>query len=192
MINEERSRLASGLKEDENKIRDISRQLEVLSGSEEAIREKELATLNLYLATRKMSESLTFGDIFSVFSVLLKENFSFKRSDLIILKWADSAPGIGNIYSVALEGTGESCGKKGDYDKLIERLSETPEAVYIEKDDGASIFAAASPRRAASQPTSWAPTGRSSGTVCNNSCVSRFSRSSPSAETISRKARRMP
>jgi len=131
MIGQEKARLDALLKKEDNAARDLLKALEGLSAREDEIREKELATLNLYLITKKMSESLTFDDIFKVFSLFLKENFIFKRCNLVILNWDDPVTKIGDIYSVVRNGENDAVGESIDYDRLMNLLLEKPKKIEV-------------------------------------------------------------
>ncbi len=139
MIDQERTHLNLKLKNEERMAKSLLEELTDLSEREEDIRQRELATLNLYLVTKKMSESLAFGEIFKVFSAFLKENFVFKKCDLIMLNWDDPVTKIGNVYSVSHGFAGAPAAEAGesiDYDRLMNLLLKKPERIQISQGDG--------------------------------------------------------
>ena len=70
---------------------------------EAGIKGKEAEIVNLYEITRKMSEHLKFEEMFRVFSLFLKEYFTFRRCDLLILDRVDDIPRVDRVYSVRYE-----------------------------------------------------------------------------------------
>ena len=70
---------------------------------EAGIKGKEAEIVNLYEITRKMSEHLKFEEMFRVFSLFLKENFIFRKCDLLILERVDDNLRVDRVYSVWYE-----------------------------------------------------------------------------------------
>lgn len=119
---------------------DLSGNFEELSEAEDAVRNKELVIVNLYEATKKMSASLTFEDIFRIFSTLMKDHFTFLRSELVILKTADGHPAAGRSYHMQGPDTGDDRVSEVDYGELVRASSEHNKAVYITRQDDAPLF----------------------------------------------------
>jgi len=129
------------LKEKDKEKAGLLAEFKNLSGSEDEIREKELSILNLYEVTKKMSEVLKFDDIFGVFSTFLKENFTFRSCDLLILADEGSLMRIGRRYSVR-QSTDESAYRdSADYDRLVKLFLEClPREIYVSRDENSRFF----------------------------------------------------
>lgn len=85
-------------------LKENQAEFEKISAIDKAIREKEMSIVNLYETTKKMSQVLKFEEIFGMFGDILKENFSFRKCELLILKWADLEPRLDNSYAVWHDG----------------------------------------------------------------------------------------
>lgn len=99
---------------------------------------KEIMVVTLYEITKKMSVGLKFDSIFGIFSTFLKENFSsFRKSELIILKWIDDRLAVDRTYRVSGAKKIEPGKSAMDYGALTGLLTENKNAVYLtrEKDE---------------------------------------------------------
>jgi diguanylate cyclase (GGDEF)-like protein len=105
---------------------------------ENGIKSKEAEIANLYEITKKMSEHLKFEDMFRVFSLFLKENFTFRRCDLLLLDRVDDKFHIDRAYSVWHEEPpgGVSAGAVKN-EKLIELFTGGFKDVWLTKKDNA-------------------------------------------------------
>lgn len=124
---------------EESKCR-ISEKSVKLSAIEAQIKDKELAMMSLYEITKKMSEDLRFDDIFGAFSVFLKENFTFRKCDLLLLNWDGPAPHIDRIFSVWHKASAADSASSINYDKLIKIFLDKPIEFYISKELDAQSF----------------------------------------------------
>lgn len=109
---------------------------------ESSIRKKELMTANLYEITKQMSESLTFDDIFRVFSVFLKDGFIFRQCELIILKESERILVVDRLYEVWRDPEQKRPKKVVNYDEVIALLTKSGKAVYIERAKDEELFKA--------------------------------------------------
>ncbi len=121
-------------KEDNKKT--ILEEFEKVAGFENGIKLKELAIVNLYEITKKMSEGLRLDDVFKVFSAFLKDNFVFQRCNLLILNMEGPDKRLDRIYSVWKEDEVKSTGPITDYDELIKQILIKPKEIYISKNEG--------------------------------------------------------
>lgn len=100
IVDRERALRFRALKEkDDDRIR-FSEDCDRAARFENGIKVKEAEIVNLYEITKKMSEHLKFEEMFRVFSLFLKENFTFRKCDLLILDRVDDKPCIDRAYSV--------------------------------------------------------------------------------------------
>ena len=107
---------------------------------ESSIRKKELMTANLYEITKKMSESLTFDDIFTVLGTFLKEGFSFRRCELVILKESEKVLVVDRTYVVWKEAPPpRKEARTINYDEVIGLLTKHGKGVYLEREKDADI-----------------------------------------------------
>lgn len=127
----------------ENIVSDLNEKLEELRSRDEALRSKELEIVSLYEITRDMSASLKFSDIFKVFSSFLKDNFNFRKCDLLILNRSGGEKHLERSYSVwhpssrnsfETDDNGELSDTTVNYDKLIWSFHVNPKSVYVECD----------------------------------------------------------
>jgi len=152
---EENVRMRLELDREESGKREILSRLERLNGIERSMKERELGIVNLYEITKKMSEKLKFGDIFSVFGFYIKENFTFRRCELLILEREEPRLRLDRRFSVWRDDASASTDKEMDYEKMLKFLMKEPAEVYISakndrqafekigiKDDGVETFAA--------------------------------------------------
>lgn len=119
----------------------LSEEVKALTAEEGEARERELSLVSIYELTKKMSRSLTFDGIFTVFSAFLNENFSFSTCDLLVLDYPENAePCLGRRYRVLKEAPAKSEApgdreKAIDYNGLIRLFLHDPKNVCISRDD---------------------------------------------------------
>ena len=94
----------ASLKNLENRKNGLEEEIKKEDGQIFRLRNREAMIVNLYEITKKMSEDLTFDDIFDALSVFLKENFIFKKSELIILKETEGYIKVDKVYRLPKEG----------------------------------------------------------------------------------------
>lgn len=140
MTDKERDERVTELKKEKEKVKILLVELEKVRSAESGIRERELAILNLFVITKKMSGSLTFSDIFKVFSSFLKENFVFKRCDFLIVNRDDQENRTGNVYSMLHEGVREESALSINYDNLIDLLVNDPRELSITRELSGKAF----------------------------------------------------
>ena len=105
---------------------------EVLRLAEEDTRARESATVGLYEIARDMSANLKFNDIFKVFSIFLKNNFNFKKCELLVLEKDGISPNhLGKVYGVWREDPMLGSERVVDYEKMIKYFLARPERVQI-------------------------------------------------------------
>jgi len=136
--------LAVNLDISENIVSGLNEKLSELRSRDEILRNKELEIASLYEITRDMSASLKFNDIFKVFSSFLKDNFNFRKCDLLILNRSDAGEKhLERAYSVwhpsflISSGTKDRSGPSDatiNYDKLIWSFHVKPKQIYAEYD----------------------------------------------------------
>jgi diguanylate cyclase (GGDEF)-like protein len=107
---------------------------------ESSIRKKELMTANLYEITKRMSESLTFEDIFGVLSEFLKESFSFRKCELVILRESEKILVVDRTYNVWKEGAAAKEERAVNYDEAIALLTKHGKGVYLERETDIDAF----------------------------------------------------
>lgn len=134
----EQKRLLSSYEE---KRSTLSGELSRIAAIEEDIKEQELSLVNIYEITRKMSGSLTFDGIFSVFSTFINDNFDFRTCDLLILSRDSVESKVERRYRV-LKGQayGDIPDKTIDYHNLIKIFSREPKALCISRDASPTAF----------------------------------------------------
>jgi len=112
--------------------------------TEREVKEKELAIASLYEITKMMSESLKFNEIFNTFSSFLKENFIFRRCELLILIRGAQDPRLDRIYSVWSQTPKDAALNSVNHEKLIKMFSENPSNIYLSIANDADKFEALS------------------------------------------------
>jgi len=106
--------------------------LDRLTQIENEIKERELKIVGLYEITKKMSEGLKFEEIFNILAVFLKENFTFRRCELAILRLDSPNPWVDRCYSAMARGGEKSEDDyRIDYDRLIKILSDDTSAAHL-------------------------------------------------------------
>ncbi len=110
--------------------------------AEENIRARELAIINLYEITKKMSEDLRFDDIFAAFSSFLKDNFVFRKCALLVLKRGDDGLSVDREYVVWQKDAiiGKNAGGKPGLDKLAGMFMKGFRDIYIAKSEHPHLF----------------------------------------------------
>ena len=101
------------LRKDEDVEKEAALEYEKLAGLESEIRGKEAKIVSLYEITKSMSGSLKFDDIFNILGAFLKENFTFRKCELAILKPDAQGLNAAKTYAVWRDK------KSGDYDYRI-------------------------------------------------------------------------
>ena len=110
-----------------------------LAEEEFAIREKELTIATLYEVTKRMSAMLRLSDIFNVLSAFLKENFIFRRSELIILKEPrDLVAARHEVW--AQDGTRAADDAGVRHDELMNLFAEEMKEAYMDRKDNSDLF----------------------------------------------------
>lgn len=127
--------------EEEAKFALLGDRVKTLTAQETEIKDRELALVNIYEITKKMSGSLTFDDIFSVFSSFLNENLAFGTCDLLTLKGDGAEPRLDRRYRVLKEAGAAVPEHSFDYGRLIRSFLQEPKALYLSRDDEAGAFA---------------------------------------------------
>lgn len=116
-------------------------ELKRLVSTEDQTRGKELATASLYEITKKMSGSLKLDDIVNIFSTFLKENFVFRRSELVILKAASGELRVGRTYQIWKEEAQAVLPESGiDYDEAIKFFTENRKEAYLTRERDRDIL----------------------------------------------------
>ena len=87
----------------------LAEDLESAVRFENGMRAKELSIVNLYEVTKKMSEYLKFEDIFGALSSSLKEHFTFRKCDLMILDRIDGRFRLDRAYRVWQKEPAKDC-----------------------------------------------------------------------------------
>lgn len=97
------------------------------------LRNKEMTIVSLYDITKKMSQELTFNAIFAVLSDFLKENFSFRKSELLILKEDDGYIKVDKVYKVYKDESASENETETDYGEILTLFTKDKKEIYIEK-----------------------------------------------------------
>ena len=105
------------------------------------LKAKEAMIVSLYEVTRKMSQELTFNEIFKALSAFLKENFVFRKSALIILKEDEGAVKVDKVYKVFKEDWNKEEDKECNYDDTVKAFSKDKTEIYMQRDDGSTYAA---------------------------------------------------
>jgi diguanylate cyclase (GGDEF)-like protein len=133
--------LTSQVEKSESEKKELS--IEVKSSDDyiSELKNKEAVIVSLYEITRKMSQELTFNEIFKVLSSFLKENFMFRKSSLIILKNEEGVMVADKVYKVFKEPSDEPKDAEYNYGDIVKAFSRDKTEIFMCKDDG-STFAA--------------------------------------------------
>lgn len=111
--------MESGLRKENLKKNALESELRKIVSFESGMKQKEQSIVALYELTKKMSACLKFGEIFEIFSAFLKDSFSFRKSDLLILGVAGDGLRVERVYSVWRAGTESAYSDRADYGPLI-------------------------------------------------------------------------
>ncbi len=113
---------------------------------EEGVKAKELAIINLYEITKMMSEKLKFDDIFNALGVFLKDNFVFRRCDLLVMKHEEDKIGLDREFStwrsqepLGSDGAATS-GEAPDFNKLTKMFMDGFKDAYISRSENPQAF----------------------------------------------------
>lgn len=131
------------LEDQDDKRARSSKELARLAAEEDRIKDQELSLVNVYEITKKMSGSLTFDGIFSVFSSFLNDNFIFSTCDLLVLNHDGLEKRLDRRYRVFKDHTSADAPERTvvDYQKLIGLLLQDLEPICISRAQDAKIFA---------------------------------------------------
>lgn len=110
-----------------------------LRAEEDRTRTQELMIVNLYEITKKMSASLKFSDIFAILSLFLKENFTFRRCELIVVKAEGEDTQPGRVYTVWGKGQAETGGEI-DRAALLTLVAAEHRGLSLVRDDAGHHF----------------------------------------------------
>lgn len=128
-------------KEREDSVHIYSRELEELYEKEKETRDRELAVVKLYEITKKMSEDLKFDDIVNVFGVLLRENFIFKRCELVILKQPDADLSAEKSYKILPDENSKDKNSEIDMEEVVSYfLHEGSKEIYATRKEDSTFF----------------------------------------------------
>ena len=142
MIELEKNRWDAKFIEDAENKKNLEAEFAKFESFEKGMKHKELATANIYEITRKMSESMTFTDIFKVFSAFLVENFVFRNSELLILARQPGPVRVEKCYSVWHDGFQRPAGEASAYEKLADFFEKRPPAeLYVTRQSSGPSFA---------------------------------------------------
>lgn len=139
-IDKLRSGWEAKLKADETLKQERMGEFERIVSIENDIREKEQKIISLYEITKQMSGSLRFEEIFNVLGTFLKDNFAFRRCELVILKWDGPVPRLDRAYSIWLDAPVGERRNKIDHDLLIKMLSSEQDVKYLAREDDPQLF----------------------------------------------------
>ncbi|MDP2928566.1 MAG: GGDEF domain-containing protein [Candidatus Omnitrophota bacterium] len=123
---------------EKNKLED---EIEGFNSYISELRKKEAVIVSLYDITKKMSQELTFNEIFKVLSVFFKENFMFKKSELIILKEDQAVVKIDKVYKVFKEDGDEKKDEGAGHEGILEMFSKDKKEIYVQRPDGSTYAA---------------------------------------------------
>lgn len=134
-LNEFNGKLTTQLEEKESNKRKLLLEDKELDDYLSELKQKEMMIISLYEITKKMSNDLTFHDIFKALSAFLKENFIFKKAELLILK--EDLPGarVEKIYRVYKNDEEESSEEESDYDGILKLFAKDKKEIFISKKD---------------------------------------------------------
>ncbi len=116
------------------------KEFERIVNVENEVRDKELQIISLYEITKQMSSSLKFEDIFNILGTFLKDNFSFLRCELVILKLGGPIPKLDRAYSMWLETPSSQARNNTDHETLIKMMAENQNVTYLTREDDPVVF----------------------------------------------------
>lgn len=118
----------------------LSEDFEKAGRAEDLIKARELAIISLYEITKRMSEDLRFDDIFNAISVFLRDNFTFRKCDLLILGSRDDQTMVEREYTVWRAELAPRSAGRPDYNKLARMLMAGFSDIYISRAENSQIF----------------------------------------------------
>lgn len=136
-----KERYAAELDERARRIKEYSLNLENLYVAEDRTAEKELATVKLYEMTKKMSWALKLEEIVNILGGILRENFTFKRCEVLLLKELDGAMVRDKLYAIGWDKRLEPEKEQIDYERLLEMLGDTSGPLYFTGKTDLNVFA---------------------------------------------------
>lgn len=140
IIEDKKKRWGLQLQKDEAAEKEEALEYGKLVSMENDIRDKEIKIVNLYEITKSMSGSLKFDDIFNILGVFLKENFTFRKCELVILKSDGQNLKVDKTYAVWRDK------KIGDYDyrinyaALVKAISQNARMVSFARGEDRAVF----------------------------------------------------
>jgi diguanylate cyclase (GGDEF)-like protein len=105
------------------------------------LRNKEFMMVSLYEITKRMSQDLTFNEIFGAMSVFLKEYFVFKKIELLILKETEGYIKIDRVYKLYKDEVDHTEGPEKDYGDVLTLFAKDKKEVYIPENEEKSFGA---------------------------------------------------
>ncbi len=105
------------------------------------LRNKEIMMASLYEITKKMSQDLTFNEIFNTLSAFLREHFIFKKSELLIIKEVEGYIKIEKVYKLHKNLEDEQEDTKTDYGDILMLFAKEKKELFIPKEEGRSFGA---------------------------------------------------
>lgn len=105
------------------------------------LRNKEVMMASLYEITNRMSQDLTFNEIFKTLSAFLREYFIFRKSELLIIKEVEGYIKIEKVYKLYKDPESEQEDTKTDYGDILMLFAKEKKELFIQKKDGRSFGA---------------------------------------------------
>lgn len=141
IVKRERNLRHKSLVDNDSKKSKLQDELDRSRSFQRGIRAKESDTVKLYEITRKMSEGLRLEEIFVELVAFLKENFKFRRCDLLILERSDEAPVIGRSYSLSSdEPSSLTVSLLADKAGMADLIKGRPRDLWLSSRDDAAAF----------------------------------------------------
>ena len=125
---------AGRLKSSGETIRAKSSKLESLYETEDKIRERELTVVKLYEITKRMSGTLKLDEIMDIFASLLRENFTFRKCEIIMLKEMDGTECAGKVYKVLPDKNSKDEDAAINHAALIKLFHGPSDALYFTRE----------------------------------------------------------
>lgn len=100
------------------------------------LRQKETMIASLFEVTAKMSNNLTFNGIFRVLSAFLKDNFAFRKAELLILKEGAAGMRVEKAYTVYKDDDEPSRDEPPEdgYAKVLNLFTDDKKEVFMLKE----------------------------------------------------------
>ncbi len=105
------------------------------------LRDRETVLVSLYEITKRMSLGLTFDEIFNALSVFLRENFIFRKSELVILKEEDGNIKVDKVYKEEKEEKVGAQEDRPDHSQTLKLFLKSRKEIYVPKENGSSFAA---------------------------------------------------